>query len=79
MKIKTNTIKGQPGLPAAKVVADKPQSLKDKEAEEKKKRLKQRRKDGDKFIPWPAGFDSRAPRRVEDGGELKRLKRRNEK
>lgn len=79
MEIKSNVIKGQPGLPAAKVVADKPQHIKDREEAEKKKRLQQRRKDGNKFIPWPAGFDSRAPRRVEDGGELKRLKRRNEK
>lgn len=47
MKIKSNTIKGQPGLPAAKVVADKPQHIKDKEAEEKLKR----KKAGAKMLP----------------------------
>lgn len=75
MKIKSNTIKGQPGLPAAKIVADKPQHIKDKEEAEKKKR----KKENSKMLPWRAGYNWWEPQRVENGGELKRLKRRNEK
>lgn len=68
-KKKGTVIKGTPGLVGARVVADKPQHIKDKEEEEKKKRIK----DASRMLPWPAGSNmGKKPRRVENGGRLKR-------
>jgi len=64
--------KGAYTLKESKVIADKPESLKKKEAEEKeRKRIKRKESE---MIPWPAGY-SKTPRRVVDGGVI-RLKRR---
>ena len=66
--------KGAYTLKESKVIADKPESLKKKEAEEKeRKRLK--RKEASEMYPWPAGYDGKKIRRTENGG-LVRLKRK---
>jgi len=60
-------VRNKPGLQAAVITAEKPESLKQKEEKEKKKTP---------FLPWPTGTSPFHKRRVEDGGKFIRLKRK---
>ena len=72
---KITSFRGTGGLKAAVITAEKPVRLKRRETEQQKeKEIKIREEGGIK--PFPAAYNGGRPRRIDDGG---RLKRRNEK
>lgn len=72
---KITSFKGTGGLKAAVITAEKPARLKRREAEEKKEKERKMREEGG-IKPFPAAYNGGKPRRIDNGG---RLKRKNEK